>query len=187
MTYSRAAMAAASALALLTMSGPSLAAAKAASGPLSAIHQFIDDFNKGDMAGVKTTYADAPTIIDDFAPHIWSGSGAVDSWAADLVKDAKANGDTDGRIRLGPVSVTNAESDTAYVQLHADYLYREHKKPMVEHGGFTFALTKAGGDWKIAAWAWNGSKPQAEALAAPKTAPTAPTAPKAAPPAKPKV
>lgn len=182
-----AAVAAVSAFAFISFSGPAAAAkpsAKPAVGVITPIRQFIDDFNKGDMAGAKATHVDAPFIIDEPAPHQWSGSGAFDAWAADLVKDAKVNGDTDGKIRLGAVSITHVESDTAYVQIHADYLYREHRKPTVEHGGFTFALAKSGDDWKIAAWAWNGSKPMAEAPAASKVAPTAP---KAAPPAKPKI
>jgi hypothetical protein len=54
---------------------------------------------------------------------------------------------------------------------------------MVEHGGFTFALTKGGGDWKVAGWTWSGSTPQAVAAAAKEPA----TAPKAAPATKPKV
>ena len=183
MTLSRAALAAASGLAILAMSGPSLAAGKPASGPLMAIHQFIDDFNKGDMAGAKATHVDAPTIIDEPAPHMWSGSGAVEGWAEDLAKDAKANGDTDGKVRLGRVVLSHIEADKAYVHMDADYLYREHKKAMVEHGGFTFALTHDGGDWKIAGWTWNGSQPQAVVA----TAKSAATAPKAAPAVKPRV
>src|SRR5579863_4804067 len=155
MTTFSAALAAASVFSLVIASGPALAA-KAASGPLAAIHQFIDDFNKGDMAGAKAAHVDAPTIIDEPAPHLWTGAGAVDAWAGDLTKDAKVNGDTEGRVRLGRVLLAHVETDKAYVHMTADYLYREHRKAMVEHGGFTFALTKVGGDWKIAGWAWNG-------------------------------
>jgi hypothetical protein len=182
MTISRAALAAASVFSLVAVAGPTLAA-KMAGGPMSAIHQFIDDFNKGDMAGAKAAHVDAPTIIDEVAPYMWSGSGAVDAWAADLVKDAKANGDTDNKVRLGRVLITHAEADKAYVHLNADYLYREHMKSMVEHGGFTFALTRDGGDWKIAGWSWNGTAPQAIVEASRQPA----TAPKAAPAAKPKI
>jgi hypothetical protein len=81
------------------------------------------------------------------------------------------------------VVLSHVEADKAYVHMDADYLYREHKKAMVEHGGFTFALTHDGGDWKIAGWTWNGSQPQAVVAAAKP----APTAPKAAPAAKPRV
>lgn len=180
MTSCRAALAAASMLSLVA-SAPALAAGKADSGPMGAIRQFIDDFNKGDMAGAKATHVDAPTIIDEPAPHMWSGSGAVDGWGADLMKDAKANGDTDGKVRLGRVMLSHIEADKAYVHLNADYLYREHKKSMIEHGGFTFALTRDGGAWKIAGWAWSGSTPQA-VVAAPKLPATAPKTAPAAPP-----
>ena len=174
-------MAAASALSVLALSGPGFAAAKAANSPLTVIHEFIDDFNKGDIAGAKAAHVDAPTIIDEPAPHMWSGSGAVEGWVADLAKDAKANGDTDGKVRLGKVALSHVEADKAYVHLNADYLYREHKKAMVEHGGFTFALTNDGGTWKIAGWTWNGSQPQ-EVVTAAKPAATAPKAQPTAPP-----
>lgn len=185
MTISRAALAVASVLSFAAVSGPTLAA-KTASNPMTVIHQFIDDFDKGDMAGAKAAHVDAPTIIDEVAPYMWSGSGAVEGWAADLAKEDKANGDTAGKVRLGRVLLNNVEADKAYVHLNADYLYREHRKSMVEHGGFTFALTREGGDWKIAAWSWNGTTPQA-VVAASKPPASAPTAPKAAPAAKPRI
>jgi hypothetical protein len=183
MTFRTAALAAASALVIASTPALAAKATKAPSGPVALIHKTMDDFNHGDIAGFKAAHVDAPTIIDEFAPHMWSGSGAVDSWMAALEKDAKTNGDTDGKIRLGAVTSSHIETDTGYVHINADYLYREHKKAMVEHGGFTFAFTKVGGDWKVAGWTWNGSTPVA-AVEAPKLPATAP---KAAPPAKPKV
>lgn len=180
MNSCRAVLAAATMLSLV-VSAPALGAAKSAGGPVALIRQAMDDFNKGDMAGFKASHVDAPTIIDEPAPYMWSGSGAVDGWAAALEKDAKANGDTDGKIRLGAVTSSHMEGDGAYVHINADYLYREHKKPMIEHGGFTFAMTKAGGAWKVAGWTWNGSTPQA-VVAAPKMPATAPKTAPAAPP-----
>ena len=56
----------------------SAALAAAPDAQLTApIHQFIDDFNKGDAKGAAAAYA--PTdiaIIDEVAPHIWRGKGA---------------------------------------------------------------------------------------------------------------
>jgi hypothetical protein len=170
----------ASALALATAATPALAASDAPA-VLATVHTFLDDFNKGDIAGVKATHVAAPVIIDEPPPHLWTGSGAIDGWIGDLTKSMKSDGDTNGRVRTGAVSASSVEGDVAYVHIVADFLYREHHKAMDEPGGFTFALTKAGGSWKIAAWSWNGSKPHVVAAAAKPAAPAA-----AAPAAKPK-
>src|SRR5512147_1222046 len=52
---------------------------------LAPIHQFIDNFNKGDAAAAEA--ANVPTgviIVDEVPPHLWQGPGAFKAWAKDL-------------------------------------------------------------------------------------------------------
>src|SRR5579871_3221286 len=63
---------------------PAFAASDA--GVDEALRAFADAFHKGDMRAVKALHVAAPTIIDEMAPHYWSGPGAFETWTADLGK-----------------------------------------------------------------------------------------------------
>jgi len=155
-------------------------AALAANAKVEApIRQFIDSFNKGDAKTAAATHAAGASIIDEPPPHYWTGPGAFGAWAADLDKDAKAHGDTDGKVTLGATTFESVTGDHAYAVMNAVYGYTEKGVAMREHGHFTFALVGGHGGWKIAAWAWSGAK----AVAAPAAKPAA--AAKPASPAKP--
>ena len=88
--------------------------------------------------------------------------------------DAKANGDTGGKVTLGSVTDEYVTGDHGYVVMNATYSYSEKGVAMREHGHFTFSLAGGKGGWKIAAWAWSGAKP----MAAPAAKPAAATAAK---------
>ena len=123
------------------------------------IHQFIDGFNRGDTASGFAAYASGPvSIIDEFAPHLWVGPDAPHEWAADYGKHAAATGVSDGVVKDGAPTLVSVTGDVAYVVIPAVYTYKEKGRPMSEEARMTFVL-KAGPDWKIAAWTWNGTKP----------------------------
>ena len=124
------------------------------------IRQFIDAFNKGDSATGFATYAQGEiTIVDEFAPHRWSGPKAAQEWAADYDKHAKATGVTDGLVKYGTPTRIEVEGDLAYVILPTEYLYKEHGKPMQEKGQITAVMHKEAGAWMIRGWTWSGEKP----------------------------
>jgi hypothetical protein len=143
---------------VLAVARPALSA-EAGDGPMTVIKTFIDDFNKGDIAGAEATHAKKVSIIDEFPPHTWTGSTAFKDWGADLEKDAKAHGQTNQKLTLGRTVRSQADGDTAYVVVAGTFKYKEQGKAMVEPGQLAFALTKDGDAWKIAAWAWAGTKP----------------------------
>ncbi|HXV00249.1 MAG TPA: hypothetical protein VG166_07110, partial [Caulobacteraceae bacterium] len=91
--------------------------ALAAADPLTApIHQFIDAFDKGDTKTAAGAYAvGGVTIIDEVPPHLWQGPKGFESWAADLMKDAKAHGDTNAGVTLGNVARQEVTGSRAYV------------------------------------------------------------------------
>jgi ketosteroid isomerase-like protein len=124
------------------------------------IHQFIDGFNKGDTKSVYAAYATGDImIVDEFAPHRWSGPNAPQAWASDYEKHAQATGVSDGQVKYGSATRTEIEGDTAYVIVPTTYLYKEHGKSMAEKGEMTFVLQNQVGAWKINAWIWSGEKP----------------------------
>jgi len=126
------------------------------------LRQFIDAFNKGDTASAYATYAKGEiTIVDEFAPHRWSGPHAAQDWAAAYDKHAQATGVSDGQVKYSAPIRIEREGELAYVILPTEYLYKEHGKAMDEKGSITAVLHKEDGAWKIRAWTWSGEKPHA--------------------------
>jgi len=134
----------------LMLAAPAFASEK--DDALAPIKAFVAAVNKGDMKAVAAQHVDAPSIIDEFPPHHWS---SVDAWAADYGKDAAAHGASDGRLTMHKVHRLTLEGDAAYAVIPTDYSYKVKGKTIVEHGTITYALTRAAGSWKIAAWSYS--------------------------------
>src|ERR1041384_4278648 len=112
----------------------------AASGEdlVAPLRQFIDAFHKGDSASAYATYAKGEiTIVDEFAPHRWSGQHAAQDWAAAYDKHAQATGVSDGQVKYGAPTRIEREGEFAYVILPTEYLYKERGKAMDEKGQIT--------------------------------------------------
>ena len=138
------------------------AAAGADADVAAPIHQFIDGFNKGDTKSAYAAYASGSiTIIDEFAPHLWTGPNAAHAWAAAYDKHAQATGVSDGSVKYGEVTRTEVEGNLAYVIIPTVYSYKEHGKPTTEEAHMAFVLDRASGSWKIRAWCWTGTPPHA--------------------------
>lgn len=67
---------------------------------LATVHQFVHGFNKGDTKVLLAACADQTSILDEFPPHEWHGTGACAKWVSDFDADAKKNGITDGVVTL---------------------------------------------------------------------------------------
>ncbi len=137
------------------------AAFAAGPGDVTApIHQFIDGFNTGDVKSAYAAYATGDiVIVDEFAPHLWTGPQAPHQWAADYDKHTQATGVSEGSVKYGVPTRTEIEGGVAYVVVPTTYLYKEHGQPLVEEGQMTFVLRMEAGTWKIGGWTWTGAKP----------------------------
>lgn len=127
---------------------------------MTPIRQFIDGFNAGDTKSAYAVYSSGDVfIIDEFAPHRWSGQHAPQDWAAAYDKHTQATGVSDGSVKYGEPTRSEIDGDVAYVIVPTTYLYREHGKATKEEGQMTFVLHGEAGGWKISAWTWSGVKP----------------------------
>jgi ketosteroid isomerase-like protein len=124
------------------------------------LRQFIDGFNTGDVQSAFAQYASgAVTIVDEFAPHIWTGPDAAHQWADAYDKHARATGVTDGKVTYGKATRTEVDGNVAYVIMPTVYVYKERGKPLREEGQMTVVLNHEAGGWKIRSWTWSGVKP----------------------------
>lgn len=124
----------------------------------ATLRQFGEAFNKGDVNAARALHVAAPTIVDEVAPHAWSGAGAFDSWLSDLGKSEAAEGKTGGRVAIGVPTREVVSGDRAYVVAPSTYTFKQKGATLREVAQVTFVLAKAASGWKILAWTWTGSE-----------------------------
>ncbi len=142
------------ALALATLTaGP--AAASERTEVLATVRQFAVSFNTSDTKTLAAACMDPMSIIDEFPPHEWHGTGALQKWLDDYDVDSKKNGITDGLVTLGTPRHIEITADRAYVVIPTNYTYKMKGKRMKETGSmWTFALQKVAAGWRITGWSW---------------------------------
>ena len=131
------------------------ASANDKSDVVTTVKNFVDGFNKGDEKAIAATCADQASIIDEFPPYQWGGSGACAKWTADYESDAKKNGITDGVVILGTPRHVEVTGDRAYVVVPANYKFKQNGKAIQEIGStLTIALQKTKAGWQMTGWTW---------------------------------
>ena len=124
------------------------------------IRQFLDGLNAHDDKSANAAYATGDIIIvDEVAPHSWSGTNAPQQWGADLDKHDAAAGVSDGVVKYDAPTRVESGTDSAYLVVPTVYLYKERGKQMAEEAQMTFVLRRQSGAWKISGWVWSGVKP----------------------------
>ena len=145
----------------------SLSAQPAAANPAADATKFItallDKFNGGDIKAWLSAQVDNASIVDEFAPHLWTGAGSPRRWLDAYAKDSQANGVTGGRLDYGKPLQATSDGKTAYVVMPATYRFVQKGTKMAEPGSMTFVMTRDGAGWKIASWTYS-----ARAAAAPE-------------------
>ncbi len=131
--------------------------ARAATGDavMAPVRKFVAAFNRSDVAALTSSCTSQAQIIDDFAPHVWSGSGACAAWMSAYADYAKTSGITKGVVTLGKPWHADVTGNRAYVVVPATFAYEQNGKPVAMNGSvMTLALRKTAGGWLIAGWAW---------------------------------
>src|SRR5262245_5201175 len=99
---------------------------------IAPIKQFMDAFNKGDMAAAAATHtSDADlAIVDEVPPFAWRGAQAFKAWSAALDADAKKQGMTEPAVSISAPTRTELDGDNAYVIVPAVFTYKLKGVPM---------------------------------------------------------
>lgn len=141
-------------LAMVFAEVPALASDK--TDVVATIKAYNDAFTKGDTAAANALCASPSVVIDDFAPHVWQGTTACADWAAAFAAAAQTNGDTDAVVTIGKSHQLTVTGDRAYAVFSAKFAYKEHGKPVLQPGIWTFTLQKLAAGWRITGWSWAG-------------------------------
>jgi hypothetical protein len=123
--------------------------------PLAAVHQYINDFNKGDGEAMAATFAVPGSILDGMAPHVWQGPTASQDWYRDVLIEGEQHGASGYFVTLGEPLHNNITGDSAYVVVPATMTFNVRGQQVTQTGAiFTVALRRLAEGWRIAAWAW---------------------------------
>ena len=147
---------AATAAALALLGGGAMAADDTA-GIMNTVNGFNDGLNTGK---IPTAYMTASqSVVDEFAPHHWSGPGAAKAWWAAFGAFSQKSGMTEPAMKLAKPSRIEQDGAHAYVIVPAVFSFKQKGKPVHEDGALTFAMDHAKGGWKISAFTWSGPRP----------------------------
>lgn len=123
------------------------------------VARFMQSRDDADLAGV---FADATetgvTIIENFAPHIFTGPDAVARWARGF-RD-HASGLSDLQFRFGTAQDFSISDGRAFFTLPTRWSGRaaengsEASRRFVERGGWAFVLVREEVAWRVAGYGW---------------------------------
>ena len=139
-------------------------AVPASAGPAedatAAVTTWLDKFNAGDTNAFVAGPAANPVIVDEFGPYLWTGADAPQRWLADYGKDAAAGGISEGRLDYAAPIRASAGGNGAYIVLPTIYRMKQGGQARSAAGTMTFVMTRAGNEWKIAAWTYSAPPPK---------------------------
>jgi ketosteroid isomerase-like protein len=121
---------------------------------MAVVHKWVDSFNKGDGKTAASYCADGAVVIDDFAPHVWQGSGACASWFKDYGAFVAKAQITAENVALGKTRQLDLDSGYAYLVTPATLTYTKAGKPVTDKAIVTMSLKKGSSGWQITGWAW---------------------------------
>ena len=127
------------------------------------VTDIIDKFNVGDVKSWLSAQDDNTLIVDEFAPHAWSGAGSPQRWLDAYAADSKTNGVSQGRIDYGKPLQANSDGTSAYVVVPATYRFVQKSTKMSGAGSMAFVMKSSGAAWKIASWTYSAAAPAAPA------------------------
>jgi hypothetical protein len=127
----------------------------AVTDPMTAVRQYIDDFNRGDAEAMSADFVVPGSILDGMAPHLWHGPTASKDWYRDVLSEGEEHGASGYFVTLGEPLHNNITGENAYLVVPASMTFKVQNQEVVQTGAlFTVALRKLADGWRIAAWAW---------------------------------
>jgi ketosteroid isomerase-like protein len=121
---------------------------------MAPVRQFILGFNNGDLKMAEAACAEHVFIIDDFPPHAWAGSGAIEKWLHDLGAFEKKHGTSNPFVVLGKPRQADVTGNQAYLVVPTKLSYKKKGEQINENGLMTLVLHKRADGWRIIAWSW---------------------------------
>ena len=108
----------------------------------------------GDIGRMRDQYAPDCTFIDEFAPFLWTGPGALGGYLASGGRMYQETRRRDGKVTLEPPAFVYVSGDSAFVVEPLSGAATVGGKPYVQRGAFAYTLARTAGRWKITSQTW---------------------------------
>jgi hypothetical protein len=93
------------------------------------------------------------TILENFAPHLFAGAGAVRAWAAEMRKHAAGLSEMRHSFGLAQ-DFTRGDDGRVFFSLPTQWRGLSQGRPFDEDGGWAFLLEQQNGAWRVRSYAW---------------------------------
>jgi len=118
--------------------------------PVERIARYIETLNS---AHLKQTFAAGNvTIIENFAPYVFTGAAAARRWEKGFRLHAR--GLSGLRHAFGTPQDFSLDGDQAYFSLPTTWTGRANGKRFSEQGGWAFVLVRKGHVWRVRNYGW---------------------------------
>ena len=117
--------------------------------PVESIARFIAT---GDDGCLSVFAEEDVTILENFAPHLFSGPDAVGRWARAM--RAHASGLSGLAHRFSPACDFRVEEGRAFFSLPTHWSGSANGRRFQEDGGWAFVLVRQGGEWRVLSYGW---------------------------------
>ena len=121
---------------------------------MAVVHKWVDAFNNGDSKGGAAICADGAVIIDDFAPHVWQGSGTCAAWYKDYTAFAAKAEMAAASVKLGKARHLEADAGYAYFVAPTTFTFTKAGTPTTDNAIVTMTFKQSSSGWQITGWAW---------------------------------
>jgi hypothetical protein len=118
--------------------------------PIDRVAEFIASGGAGSPA--QTFTGSDVTIIENFAPYLFIGDAAVETWT--LGMQAHLNGVTALVHRFGQPQNFSRAGDLVFLSLPTEWSGVAGGRAFTERGGWCFILTKQDQEWRIRNYGW---------------------------------
>jgi hypothetical protein len=118
--------------------------------PIEAVARFIES---GGTASLATVFVDGPvTMVENFAPFVFEGEGAVAAWTAGMRDHAV--GLTGLSHAFGPAHDFGRAANEVYFSLPTTWKGVTRGRAFTETGGWSFVLRRLNDAWRVRAYGW---------------------------------
>jgi hypothetical protein len=119
-------------------------------GP-KALARFLETGDPDVLEGVFS--GGEVTILENFAPHVFSGQDGLAHWRDLMARHVGAIGDL--RHAFGAPQDFARTGDLVYFSLPTRWTGVRDGKPFDEHGGWSFVQVFEDGRWRIRSYGWS--------------------------------
>ncbi len=124
---------------------------------MTAVRLFVEGFNTDDVDTMLAACDEETILVDDFAPHQWSGRGAAAAWYREMSGMAARYGMSDWSLALREPTSAVVSGDRAYFVAPVDCRWLQDGSPAARPGFMTMSLRADADRWRIASLAWTWS------------------------------